>query len=193
MIIGHDQYKLNNVVDKELYKMSNIWRYSSRLIQKPENLAEHSFYVAFKVYELGYAYGISEERINKAAKIALCHDCGEIYTGDLPHSLKAYSPDIKRISEELEVKLIGENFKWFGQDFKDFMERKDEVVCCLVEIADIIDVIMFIDREESLGNKDPDILDIRTEITERYVKAIMHFEEVLEAENKPNKKKGEKK
>lgn len=182
MVIGHDKYKLNNVVDKELYKMSNIWRYSSRLIHKPENLAEHSFYVTFKVYELGYTYNIEPERIAKAAKIALCHDCGEIYTGDLPHSLKVYSPEIKKLSEELEVKLISENFKFFGQDFKDYIEHKDEVVCKLVEIADIIDVIMFIDREDSLGNRDPDIQDIRLEITERYVKAITEFEKILEDE-----------
>ena len=112
----------------------------------------------------------------------MLYDCGEIYTGDLPHSLKVYSPEIKKLSEELEVKLISENFKFFGQDFKDYIEHKDEVVCKLVEIADIIDVIMFIDREDSLGNRDPDIQDIRLEITERYVKAITEFERILENE-----------
>ena len=182
MIIGHNKYRLSNTVDKELYKMSNIWRYSSRLIHKPENLAEHSFYVAFKVYEIGYVYGIDEARIAKAAKIALCHDCGEIYTGDLPHSLKAYSPEIKALSEQLEVKLIAENFKWFGDDFKDFVEKKDKIVCGLVEIADMLDVIMFIDREETLGNRDPDIIGIRSEIHERYVNAITNFEKALEEE-----------
>ena len=44
------------------------------------------------------------------------------------------------------------------------------------------DVIMFIDREDSLGNRDPDIQDIRLEITERYVKAITEFERILEDE-----------
>ena len=182
MIIGHNSYRIATTVDKELYKMSNIWRYSSRLIHKPENLAEHSFYVAFKVYELGYLYGIDEERIAKAAKIALCHDCGEIYTGDLPHSLKVYSPEIKTISEQLEVKLIKENFKWFGDDFEDFINKKDKIICGLVEIADIIDVIMFIDREETLGNRDPDILEIRSEVIERYINAITNFEKALKEE-----------
>lgn len=182
MVIGHERYNLSRAVDKELYKMSNIWRYSSRLIQKPENLAEHSFYVAFKVYELGYFYNIPEDKINKAAKIALCHDCGEIYTGDLPHSLKVYSPDIKRLSEELEVKLIKENFKFFGNDFEEYVNKTDPIVCALVELADVIDVIMFIDREESLGNKDEDILQIRNECTERYIKLVIEFEKLLEEE-----------
>ena len=107
MIIGHESYKLDAAVDKELYKMSNIWRYSSRLIQKPENLAEHSFYVAVKVQQLGHAFGISEERITKATKIALCHDLGEIYTGDIPHSLKAYSPESESWSHVCDLVQFG--------------------------------------------------------------------------------------
>lgn len=170
MVIGHDKYALSNAVDRELYRMSDIWRYNSRLIHRDENLAEHSFYVAFKVYELGYMFGIDDARIAKAAKIALCHDCGEIYTGDLPHSLKVYSPEIKDISEQLEVKLISENFKFFKNDFKEFIDKKDEIVTTLVEAADCLDVIMFIDREEQLGNRNEDILQIRAECSERYIR-----------------------
>lgn len=184
MVIGHDKFSLSNAVDRELYKMSSIWRYNSRLIHKPENLAEHSFYVAFKVYELGYQFGVDEARIAKAAKVALCHDCGEIYTGDLPHSLKIYSPKIKEIAEELEVKLIGENFKFFADDFKDFAERKDEIVCTLVEVADCMDVIMFIDREEQLGNRDEDIQQIRAESSERYIKLTTKLASLVKAEYK---------
>jgi len=183
MVIGHKAYTLSDATDRELYKMSNIWRYSSRLIHKPENLAEHSFYVAFKVLELGNKFGISEERINKALRVALCHDCGEIYTGDLPHSLKAYSPDIKKISEELEVQLISENFPMFSEYFADFVNKTDLVVSYLVELADITDVIMFIDREESLGNRDEDILQIRTECSERYIKTAAKLEEELKKES----------
>lgn len=182
MIIGHASYKLDAAVDKELYKMSNIWRYSSRLIHKPENLAEHSYYVAVKVQQLGYAFGISEERITKAMKIALCHDLGEIYTGDIPHSLKTYSPEICKLSEELELKLISENFPYFSKEFSDFVTDVDPVVTTLVVLADVADVIMFIDREESLGNKDPDILQIRSESNERYIKLTIKLEELLKAE-----------
>ena len=182
MVIGNDKFSLSSAVDRELYKMSSIWRYNSRQIHKAENLAEHSFYVAFKVYELGYKFGIDEARINKAAKIALCHDCGEIYTGDLPHSLKMYSPEIKQIAERLEVKLIGENFKFFAEDFRSFADRDDEIVCTLVETADCIDVIMFIDREEQLGNKDEDILQIRAESAERYIKLLIKLEELCKKE-----------
>ena len=42
MVIGHDKYALSNAVDRELYRMSDIWRYNSRLIHRDENLAENS-------------------------------------------------------------------------------------------------------------------------------------------------------
>lgn len=178
MIIGHDKFMLSDTIDRELYKMSSIWRYNSRLVHKQENLAEHSFYVAFKVYELGYKFGIDEDRINKAVKIALCHDCGELYTGDLPHSLKVFSPEIKKIAEKLEVDLISQHFKYFADDFKAFSQREDELVCTLVETADCLDVIMYIDRERQLGNNDSDVIDIQTECTERYIRLATKLEQL---------------
>ena len=181
MIIGSEKYRLDKAVNKELYKMSNIWRYSGRLVLKPENLAEHSYYVTMKVIELGQFYKFSEEDIFKAIKIALCHDLGEIYTGDIPHSLKTYSPEIKRVSEKLEVELIKENFPYFGEVFEEFEAKADLKISYLVELADIADVIMFIDREESLGNKDPDIIQIRAECSERYVRTSTLLEQLLSA------------
>lgn len=187
MVVGKDKFILNVEKDRELYKMSNIWRYSGRLIQKPENLAEHSFYVAFKVLELGSHFNIPEDKIIKALRIALCHDIGEIYTGDLPHNLKMYSPKIKEISEQLEVELISKNFEFFSNDFKDFADRKDEIVCTLVDLADCADVLMFIDREELLGNKHEDIMQIRTECYERFTRISMKLEQLTVQYNKTDK------
>ena len=169
---------------RDIDVLRSLIRYQNcnRLVN--ESVAEHSFYVAFKVYELGYKFGIDNNRIAKAAKIALCHDCGEIYTGDLPHSLKMYSPEIKKIAENLEVELISENFKFFADDFKSFANRDDEIVCTLVEAADCLDVIMFIDREEQLGNKDEDIFQIRAESSERFINLTNKLKNLIEKENK---------
>ena len=181
-MLGKEKYTLSNLIDKNLYRMSNIWRYSGRTILRPENIAEHSFYVTYKVHEIGHKYHLDESRINKAARIALCHDIAETETGDFPHSLKVYSEDIKNMSEELELKVIKDSFNLFYEDFKDFIEETDPVVCSLVRLADITDVIMFIDREETLGNRDPEILEIKTESYERYFNEIKLFEEALKNE-----------
>lgn len=178
-IIGHEEFAIAKVVDTELYKMSNIWRYTSRLILKPENLAEHSYYVAANVMKFGAALNLPEEQINKAVRIALAHDTGEVFTGDIPHNLKIYSSDIKRISEELEVKLIGENFPYFKKDFEDFYNNIDPIVTKLVELADVADVIMYINREETLGNRDEDILQIRAECNERYIKIKLELDDLV--------------
>lgn len=179
MIVGHESFSITKAIDTELYKMSNIWRYTSRLILKPENLAEHSYYVAVNVLKFGNLYNLSESQINKAIRIALAHDTGEIFTGDIPHNLKEYSPEVKKISEELEVKLIGENFPFFKQEFEDFYNNIDPVVTKLVELADVADVIAYINREETLGNRDEDILQIRAECNERFIKIKLELEELI--------------
>lgn len=180
MIIGHDKYILNDVYNTDIYRMSDIWRYGTRLVNRQENVAEHSYYVVFKVYELGIKYNIPTEKVNKAARIAICHDCGEIYTGDLPYSLKFYSSKIKEESEKLELKLIKENFPLFYQDFEDFVLDKDHIVTTLVKAADAFSAVLYTTREEQLGNKNIDIIQIKNECSERYIKLINELIDLLD-------------
>lgn len=187
MIVGHEKFSITKAIDTELYKMSNVWRYTSRLILRPENLAEHSYYVATNVVKFGKILGISEDKINKAVRVALAHDCAETFTSDLPHNLKEYSPELKNICEELEVKLISEHFSYFKDEFLAFYNNEDPVVTKLVELADVIDVIMFVNREETLGNRDEDILQIRSECNERFIKIKLELEELLEKEQNAKK------
>lgn len=182
-VVGHDLFSITKAVDPNLYKMSNVWRYTSRLVIKPENLAEHSYYVAANVVKFGKLLNISEDKINTAVRIALAHDCAETFTSDLPHNLKEYSSELKKICEELEVKLIGEHFPYFKKEFDSFYNEEDMVVNKLVELADVVDVIMYINREETLGNRDEDILQIRAECNERFIKIKLELENML-SENK---------
>ena len=74
------------------------------------------------------------------------------------------------------VKLKNRNkCSWDGyvslkKDFEDFYNNVDPIVTKLVELADVADVIMYINREETLGNRDEDILQIRAECNERYIR-----------------------
>ena len=181
-IVGHENFSISKAIDTELYKMSNVWRYTSRLIIRPENLAEHSYYVATNVVKFGKLLGVSEDRINKAVRVALAHDTAETLTSDLPHNLKEYSPELNKICEELEVKLISEYFPYFKDEYLDFYNNVDPIVNLLVKLADVVDVIMFINREETLGNRDEDILQIRAECNERFIKIKLDLIEALEKE-----------
>lgn len=184
MVIGHDRYSLSGIYNTDIYRMSDVWRYGTRLVNRQENIAEHSYYVIFKVYDLGAKYNVPEDKINKAARIAVCHDCGEIYTGDLPYSLKFYSPEIKEKSEELEIRLIKENFPIFGKDFEDFITNKDPIVTTLVKAADAYSAVLFTTREEQLGNRNNDILQVKLECTERYIKLIEELKQLVENDAK---------
>lgn len=171
-ILGSDNYSLLKVQNSTIQNMSNIVRYNGRTVHKTENLAEHSYYVAYFVYELGEMFKLTQTQINKAVKIAICHDIGELYTGDLPHSLKAFSPEIDRLTSLIEEKTIHQNFPTFSKSFHAFRTEQDEIVSTLVKAADCADVLMYINRERALGNQDTDVLHIYAESSERYIKLL---------------------
>lgn len=182
MIVGQEKYLLRASLDREIYKMSDVIRYNGRLVIKTENLAEHSYYVAMNIYKLARMFNIDEQTVNKAIKIALCHDLGEIFTGDLPHSIKAYSPEINNIAKQLEIDIMKEQFPYFAEDFESYATQKESILTVLVEAADCLDVLAYIDREEQLGNKSDEIVQIKAESSERYVKLIEKLKHLIEKE-----------
>ena len=97
-------------------------------------------------------------------------------------AISEYSPELNKICEELEVKLISEYFPYFKDEYLDFYNNVDPIVNLLVKLADVVDVIMFINREETLGNRDEDILQIRAECNERFIKIKLDLIEALEKE-----------
>lgn len=183
-ILGSDNYSLLKVQNSTIQNMSNIVRYNGRTVHKSENLAEHSYYVAYFVYELGEMFKISQAQINKAVKIAICHDMGEIYTGDLPHSLKAYSSEIDNLATNIEEKMIHQNFTTFSKSFHAFRTEQDELVTTLVKAADCADVLMYINRERALGNQDVDVLHIYAESSERYIKLLEKLKSLTKEDKK---------
>ena len=182
MIVGQEKYLLRTSLDRELYKMSDIIRYNGRLVIKTENLAEHSYYVAMNIYKLAQMFNIEETIVNKAIKIALCHDLGEIFTGDLPHSIKVYSPEINSISKQLEIDIMKEQFPYFAEDFERYVTQKESLLTVLVETADCLDVLAYVDREEQLGNRSDEIAQIKAESSERYIKLIEKLKKLIEKE-----------
>ena len=97
--------------------------------------------------------------------------------------------DVNHIKNVLRMQPGEEIAVSNGEDGKEYrcgIEElyEDEIVCTLVETADCMDVIMFIDREEQLGNKDGDILEIRAECTERFVKLTTKLADLCAAEYK---------
>lgn len=74
-----------------LYRLRFIHRWSLMRNTVPENVAEHTFYVALLTHALG---AISRDvlgkeiDVNRAVELALFHDVTEVITGDIPTPVK---------------------------------------------------------------------------------------------------------
>ena len=69
--------------------MTQQVRYNNRQRIHNEDLAQHSYMVAYNILKIGYNYPqIPKDIIYKAAAMAITHDTAEIFTSDIPHNCK---------------------------------------------------------------------------------------------------------
>lgn len=136
------------------YILKNIYRYSDRLTNIQENVAEHSFFTALILCELLENSNANDTLIAKALSAALRHDVLEAVLTDIPHSTKDSDEEFNIAIEKAEAKLRRDN-------------SEDKAIHTLVKIADILQVIQFIFHEKKLGNLNDDIISIEKQSRER--------------------------
>jgi 5'-deoxynucleotidase len=93
-----------------LYRLRFIRRWSLMRNTEPENVAEHSYYVALLTHALGtIARDLFHRRIDvdRAVTLALFHDVSEVITGDIPTPVKHHNSDIVAGLREVE-RLAGD-------------------------------------------------------------------------------------
>ena len=88
-----------------LSRMKFIQRWGLMRNTQPENIQEHSARVAMIAHALAVLR--NEQfggRVNpdRTAVLALYHDAGEVFTGDMPAPVKYFNPDIKASYKALE-------------------------------------------------------------------------------------------
>ncbi len=89
-----------------LYRLRFIQRWSLMRNTMPENVAEHSYYVAILTHALCTiardVFG-REPDTERAVLLALFHDVTEVITGDIPTPVKHHNGDMLRSMRELET------------------------------------------------------------------------------------------
>lgn len=162
-----DRYgDVNNMIPSE------IIRYSNRIKVKLENLAEHSYYVAYYVFLVGKDYNIDLPIIYEAVSMAVIHDFPESYTLDLAHDIKYKYKKIKDLLEEAEEAFLRLEKPELLDTY--FNLKEDTLQSLLVKIGDALSVLVYTNREKECGNntKDMDIIsnEIRVRLTTLFSK-----------------------
>ena len=142
------------VDDLNIYKLTNVIRFSQLNKIKQENVAEHSYFVMWFVNRICTKYELSDTIRLRALETALLHDIPEVITNDITYDVKCMIPEISELLEPYEKQVISEhsvdacNILFYPTTNEDMLVKK------IVKHADILSVMLYCKHEEALGNKE---------------------------------------
>ena len=157
------------VDDYNVYKLSNIIRYSQQNKIKNETVAEHSYYVTWFVNRLCTKYELGDTIRLMALETALLHDIPEVITNDITYDVKRMIPEVPALLQPYEERIINEhsmeacNILFYPSTHEEKLAKR------LVKHADILSVLQYCQNEERLGNKD--FVELREATEERLKKS----------------------
>lgn len=123
-----------------------------------ESLAAHSLETAMLAHALcllsNRRYGTRYDA-ERAAVLALYHDCGEIITGDLPTPVKYFNPEIKEAYRTVEasarrqlLEMVSEDLR---EEYADILQG-DEELEPVIKAADKLSALIKCVEERRMGN-----------------------------------------
>ena len=150
--------------------MTQQIRYNNRHRIHNEDLAQHSFMVAFNILKIGYNYPqIPKDKIYKACSMAIVHDAPETFTSDVPHDCKQKHPELKDMLSSIEHEFVDNETPELKELFDEY-STGDSLAALLVELGDAISVLQYVNREIIHGNIHEDMQIIKNEVSLRIVK-----------------------
>ena len=160
-------------------QMHGIIRYANRNRIKNEDLAQHSFSVAYYVFKIAYDFNICDKIRNEAIAMAIIHDIGECFTSDLPHDVKYKNPELKQLCDKLERKYIDQLFECKDLWHK-LEDNGDTIQKVMVKLGDSMSVKSYANREIKLGNNTDEMKEIFDNSNERVKLYINKLKEILQ-------------
>lgn len=141
------------VDDFNVYKLSNIVRYSQQNKIQQETVAEHSFYVCWFVNRICTKHEIGDTIRLMALEAATLHDIPEVITNDITYDVKRMIPEVRTLLQPYEEEVIKEHSSR-AHKVLFYPETPEELLAKrIVKHADILSVLQYCQNEETLGNK----------------------------------------
>ncbi len=142
-------------------RMKYIDRWSLMRNTRNENLSEHSLEVSMIAHCLCIIHNkVFSGNINadRAAVIAMYHDCTEIITGDLPTPIKYSSKTLRRayadIEKEAAQQLLSTLPDYLSEEMESILipDCEDEYMLRLIKAADKLSALIKCIEEIQMGN-----------------------------------------
>ena len=142
---------MNNLFPPELRTASVVHRWSIVRTLKPDNVAEHSYYVA--CYAVAIARLIEwQGPLGDLTFFALMHDAEELVTGDLVSPVKNQIVD-ESLFERFVTDQMSERLPLIQHQMTPIAESPAGLqIEKIVKVADKVDAVLFLITEIKLGN-----------------------------------------
>lgn len=142
-----------------------VERYHTRSTITTQSNAEHSFGVASII-------ALIDPNCSKELLLyALWHDVYEVYTGDIPASVKWRWPEIKRQLSVIEREIDEE---------LQLLPKISEKERALLKMADNLETLVFCEKEQGMGNKSLDQIITNCVVNISEINKIFPHEKVMQ-------------
>lgn len=143
---------------QHIRKMLSVQRLSGTSKLRSYNLAEHSFGVVSLFLTI-----CEEENIrvtSEVIKFVLFHDLAETVTGDLLYPVKNLNGDTQEAWSIIESEVLRKYPLVSMYTDSNIAEQLDENQLAAFKAADMLELLLFCYEEVSLGNRNPDLLNV---------------------------------
>ena len=130
------------------YSLEHTKRYSMKPVIHQESVATHSYFVALCVLLMHKTYNFD---VDRAIKIALCHDLAEMEISDVNHLVKKKHPEVAEALKAAEDKIIN-GFPTHIQEFCT-QYNDDTPEALIVHYADAFQCVQYSNNEMEMGNR----------------------------------------
>ncbi len=150
------QLNIEQMLEGGIHRMSHVYRYSSVPVIHRENVAEHSWYVAFYAYLIGQDLAQQGYEIDFGEMLsrALVHDLDESMTGDFLRYVKYGHPDLKKALDEVSIRMLRKMGDDIGVNFEPHWAKAkaDDIEGQIIQVVDLARVISYVYGEMMTGN-----------------------------------------
>ena len=159
---------MNNEFYAIISRMKYIDRWALMRNTEAENLMQHSYEVAVLAHALcvlGNTRCGMALNADRAAVLALYHDCSEILTGDMPTPVKYYSDEIRDAYKNVEHIATGKLLDMLPEDLRpayaDVLQpaaetEEEQLLARVVKAADKLSALIKCIEEQKAGNREFD-------------------------------------
>jgi 5'-deoxynucleotidase YfbR-like HD superfamily hydrolase len=134
-----------------LSRLRFVQRFQRQPLAKPQNVAEHSYYVSLLAGTFALQLQERGVPVDRAAciELGLWHDAAEAITSDLPHDFKRFDAELHKLWEQVEDRVMHGLARLAGICPAC---SPDGLEAFIVKVADWVELLLYVRSEKLMGN-----------------------------------------